>query len=358
MKLHKGQVIKNYKELCKLLGVKPTKGKGRKYHIREFERYCKYHKEGHKFIIDEVYLEPLPEIDGRINNGGNNTKYEDLMDKIIINMLIEYGYMEESFSGMMDLLDFFTVKYVDLSKAGYKAFAETNNLGVGVTLTYHQKLNNIVKKCLETSLNRLNRQGIVEYEKRIKIKDRNLGEKLADTGIEILINKYEQETYKEMDIKHYNRIIMETNRKFKRNVSDKLDILTYWNVYCVDLVDKDTEPVEENPDELKRRLIKSVEGAVKNKKSKDDFGNEFRPYSYEKYQLQIDKLTQLLWRLPDGYTTETDIEILMIGEIKDIENRYKEYEGTETINVDIDDYNDFYFDNEEFCTTTNKNIPF
>lgn len=321
MKLEKGQVVKNYKELCKLLDLPVKGGKGKKYQMREIERHYKLKKEGHKFIVEEVYSETKPKIDNRIDNGGNNTKYEDLMDRIIINMLLTYGYMEESFSGMMDLLDFFTVKYIDLNKAGYKAFAETNNLGVGVTLTYQQKLNNIVKKCLETSLNRLKRQGIIEYEKRIKIKDRNLGEKLADTGIEILINKYEQETYKEMDIKYYDRIIMETNRKFKRNVSDKLDILTYWNVYCVDLVDKDTEPVEENPDELKRRLIKSVEGAVKNKKSKDDFGNEFRPYSYEKYQSQIDKLTQLLWRLPDGY-------------------------------------NDFYFDNEEFCTTTNENIPF
>ncbi len=74
--LQQGQVIKNYKELCIILDVEPTKGKGRQFHIREFERYCSYHKDGNKFIIDEVFTDPKPKIDNRKNNNsGNNNKY-------------------------------------------------------------------------------------------------------------------------------------------------------------------------------------------------------------------------------------------------------------------------------------------
>lgn len=305
MKLREGQVIKNYKELCKLLGVKPTKGKGRKYHIREFERYCKYRKEGHKFIVEEVYPEPLPKIDGRVNNGGNiaNTKYGTLMDDILINLLIKYdGYIEDSFSGVMFLLDFFTKEYENLNKAGYKTFAEINNFGIGLTMTYHQKMNNIVKKTLETSLNRLARNGIITYEKRINIRERDFNEHLADIKTEIKIKKYETETYEEMGIKYYNRIQTDVNRRFKNKVSDKLNIMSYWNVYCFGLIDKNIEHVEENPDELKRRLIKSIEDAVVNKKNTDELGNVFCPYSYPKYQSQINSLTTLLWNIPESET--------------------------------------------------------
>ncbi len=70
--LEVGQIFKNYKEICKWLKVEPTTGKGKKYHLREFERYCNYHKEGQKFIIDEVYKNPSSKID---NRGGNNIKY-------------------------------------------------------------------------------------------------------------------------------------------------------------------------------------------------------------------------------------------------------------------------------------------
>lgn len=355
-KLKQGQVIKNYKELCKLLDVDVKGGKGKQYQMKEIERYYKFRKEGYKFIIEQVYPEPKPKIDNRVNNGGNNTKYEDLMDKLIINMLIEYEYIEESFSGIMDLLDFFTAKYVNLNKAGYKKFAEINNIGVGVTLTYQQKLNNIVKKCLETSLNRLQRDGIIIYEKRINIRDKDFNEHLADVGMEILINKYENEVYEEMKIKHYNRILLDVNRRFKNKVSEKLDIMSYWNIYCIELVDKDTKPVEEDIDELKRRLIQSVVEAVKNKKSKDNFGNVFRPYNYEKYQSQLDKLTKLLWKLPQNYTTETDVEDLMSGNENCFGepnpfNKQIDYETGEIIDfdIDIDEYN-------EFCTTNTTNI--
>ena len=43
--LTEGLIIKNYKVLCEeYLGVKPTKGACRKYHFKELERYCDYHR--------------------------------------------------------------------------------------------------------------------------------------------------------------------------------------------------------------------------------------------------------------------------------------------------------------------------
>lgn len=304
-----GLIVKSYREMCKILDEKVKGGKSKELQLKDWKRYFSWKNEKYKFIITEIYPEPKPKIDGRINNGGNiaNTKYEDLMDKIIINLLIDYdGYIEESFSQVMDMIDFFSKKYVDLNKSGYKTFAEINDVGVGVTLTYQQKLNNIVKKCLETSLNRLAKNDVITYEKRIMIMDNKLNKSLADVKMEEKIKETEKKMYVEMDIKHYNRIIMDVNRRFKSKVSNELEIMNYWNVYCFELVDKNTDYVEEDRDELMKRLVTSVVEAVKKQKYKDDAGKTFQPYSYEKYQEQIDKLTRLLWKLPEDYISETE----------------------------------------------------
>lgn len=73
-----GQEIKNYKVLCELL-EEPIKngGKSKDYQLKDFERYFSFHKQGQKFIIDEVFDEPLAKEDGR--SLGNNIKdYEQL----------------------------------------------------------------------------------------------------------------------------------------------------------------------------------------------------------------------------------------------------------------------------------------
>lgn len=58
--LYIGQEIKNYKELCELLGVKAVGGKSKQLQLKEFQRHFKWHNQGHKIIIDEVYRKSKP----------------------------------------------------------------------------------------------------------------------------------------------------------------------------------------------------------------------------------------------------------------------------------------------------------
>ncbi len=82
--LTKGMIIKNYKELCKTLEVKIKGGDAKKAQLKELSYYCKYTKEGHKFIIEEVYKKPLPIQDKRLNS---NTYVEEIGD-----IILEYLY--------------------------------------------------------------------------------------------------------------------------------------------------------------------------------------------------------------------------------------------------------------------------
>lgn len=75
--LHEGQIVKNYKELCKILNVEAKGGASKIAQYKEFDRYFEYEKQGHKYIITKIYENPKERIDNRMN--GNNLKYKDIL---------------------------------------------------------------------------------------------------------------------------------------------------------------------------------------------------------------------------------------------------------------------------------------
>ena len=52
------KTYKNYKELCKAMEWEEKAGNSRVKQLKELESLCEYHKEGNKFIIDEIYDKP------------------------------------------------------------------------------------------------------------------------------------------------------------------------------------------------------------------------------------------------------------------------------------------------------------
>lgn len=90
-KLQPGMVIKNYKELCGLLGVKPTGGEAKKKQLNKFDTYFSYHKFGREIIIDEIYpdgvikLIPAKKTDGRLKTPKNI--YQKYLCNIILQIL-------------------------------------------------------------------------------------------------------------------------------------------------------------------------------------------------------------------------------------------------------------------------------
>ena len=52
--IKKGMVIKNYKELCKLISIKPTTGEAKQNQLNKLAELVEYHKEGNKIIIDNI----------------------------------------------------------------------------------------------------------------------------------------------------------------------------------------------------------------------------------------------------------------------------------------------------------------
>ena len=54
-KLKKGQIFKNWKEVCEFLNWEIKTGNSKIAQIKQLESLCEYHTEGRKYMIDEVF---------------------------------------------------------------------------------------------------------------------------------------------------------------------------------------------------------------------------------------------------------------------------------------------------------------
>ena len=278
LELKQGQVYKNYKALCEQLGEQPKTGKSKQLQLKDWERYFTYHKDGNKFVIDEVFSQAKEKIDGRKNNkGGNNNVYAEELDRIVLSCVGDGDWtLNDIFITCIPLL---TSKYQDFLKYDCNVYAEKNNMSTGLVDTYSQKLKGILERAIESSLTRLKKQGKIEYRKSI----------IANTVTDKIILNEEQEeelkdaeqlTYKEMEITHFQRTNREINKKFKKGVCCKMSIemIGYWKVYQVEQLTDENPMQDDDIEKFCEKVVIQLHKAVINKKVKGD-----KPYRADKH---------------------------------------------------------------------------
>ena len=52
------KTYKSYKQLCEDMNWSITGGNTKVKHLKELDSLCKWHKEGNKIVIDEIYSKP------------------------------------------------------------------------------------------------------------------------------------------------------------------------------------------------------------------------------------------------------------------------------------------------------------
>ena len=166
-----GQIIKNYKELCKIFNLPLKAGNAKKAQFKELDRYIKYHKHGNKFVIDEIYSIPLSKVDNRGKSEGsrNNNIYGKFIDPILTdffcnrkNKILYYttnqlaviaGIINKNygvaFSNKSDFLNF-SAKDITINKS-----AETDFFGI---------VKGSLKDSIKSSLKRLQKNGYIKFK--------------------------------------------------------------------------------------------------------------------------------------------------------------------------------------------------
>ncbi|MCD3277321.1 hypothetical protein [Clostridium botulinum] len=266
--LKAGEEFKNYKTLCDCINVTVKKGgRNLKLQKQDLKRYFDWITEGRKIIIKEVYLEPKPKVDNRKNNGksegsrGNNNIYGKYVDNILIDYFIEHLKEHDNIvlnftnreiaelTGMINLN--YNITCNDKDNFYKYLFNSTTPVTRTAIRDVFRKVQNILKYTIDSSLNRLQKQGYIKFNKGYllleKQEDKNKTINRYAYDIETkAIRKVENDVLKEMGItiakKNYNDKLRKeyyktVNERVKKVFKSDFDIKikSYWISYRIDI---------------------------------------------------------------------------------------------------------------------------
>ena len=159
-----GRVFKNYKQLCKFMEWKVKTGKSKIAQMKEFDTICKWHKEGNKIVIDEVYSKSIDKVDNRVNNKGTGKKsiyYQDF--EILMMLLLEKApgeYLEFTITQLMQMVGMVNEDYCKY-KYSQKLLAEETEISIEEINQFYEVHQKLLSQGARTCLNNLKKAYLI-----------------------------------------------------------------------------------------------------------------------------------------------------------------------------------------------------
>lgn len=286
--------VKNYKELCELLGLIPKAGNSKPKQLEGIGQYIKYHKYGRAFIIDEVYetkvikVEQPKPTDKRLKNPRNiYAKY--------IQLILCYYLTKEESDGViyMNKTDIYKMLgLINDSFGSYEAekeFLEVFNhitmddINVVKTQAY-AKMNSILNK----SLNSLRSKRLISYftvvileetsgkrrpatDEEIKKIDTIEHNILQEMGCTYIWEIYEKKIYHEF----YQRVNKEMKKSGWEKAQRKLKIIFTHEYILKEIQNLD---IQLNKIQLNEEFIKFLQQDIQNKH--ETFNKKYVPPAF------------------------------------------------------------------------------
>ena len=159
--LQKGQIIKNYKELCFILDINPTTGYSKIKQLNELQMYCNYSKDKNKFIINEIYETPIILLDR------NNNKYIDLIANILVAYLHSINITNKksvilTAGNMMEILGLVNENY-NIGNRHKKELSQVLNINLLSVYYFYNNTRNEFKNIISRSLKSLKNRRVLDY---------------------------------------------------------------------------------------------------------------------------------------------------------------------------------------------------
>lgn len=299
--LSEGQVIKNYKELCALLGIEPCAGNSKKSQLKELERYINYHKEGNKFIVDEVYSEIKEKVDMRSiikeddkRHEGNSSVYGDDIKRLLLYLMATSSEDDEiilPISILLNKLSMTNVNY-SLGRRNQEKLSEILKIDEIYINEFYDTTHQNLRRTLESNLNQLDRKSILRWQtvrmicKRVaEVKYNELDEIVIDMDTntinydireeysvatkeqDLIILEAENEVLKDLYLSDLNEVFKYGKADIFYNkvysiIKKKANIKYYFNGYKLifnkDIVISELEKYGEDVDCVRNELNKKV----------------------------------------------------------------------------------------------------
>lgn len=328
-RLQVGQVVKNYKELCALLGEEESAGNSRKAQLKEFARYFEWEKSGQKFLITDIYDTPLPKEDGR-----NKGKYVKCIEIILLNYLSKQkGYTYTlSKKKWWELLGMVNRKYDNVSQ---EELLEINPVITKFEIRhYYQRCNKKLEEILFSALRSLSSRKLIDWEIETVIVTRNQEKthyRVANVFEKKMILRAERYVlHKIMHLeKMFNVFAKQKQDEFYRLVNEILkDSLDEdWQYYFkqVKIIYNHDQVVEAIPDieaELRKLELNDKVVNTLNEHAEEKYRKERKKYEddtaklFEKLVNGEDISEEKIFKIPDTYVMAQELltdELIRLG---------------------------------------------
>lgn len=164
-----GQEIKSYKELCNTLEIEVSGGNKKKKQLKELERYCKYHKDKTRFIIDEIYDKPLPEEPNR------NNKYIKEIETILTYYLFEHKDNFKVILSISELINILGLANNTYSLGTYKKkeLSDLLNIQKAAIYFFYNTTRTEFKNIIKRALKNLETRGVILNNTVFIIREKN-----------------------------------------------------------------------------------------------------------------------------------------------------------------------------------------
>lgn len=277
-RLKKGMIIKNYKELCGLLDMRVTSGNGKINQLNELKLYCEYHKNGNKFVIDEVYNNPTITIKDLLKV--KNSKYINL----ISNIIVEYMYKHPAELENIPLFKFLEIlgitnKNYSVVNTYKKEFSQLYDVQMASIYYFYSNTKNDFKRMIERCLNNLQKRSVLFWRKCVMIVDKDKGIIYkADKDTEKEILNTQRETLKYMGLNNMYEVMSNKKSlsKFNSIVSKELGF-NYYYAYDLTVGDRALQ-IEYNYIQNTTNLNKLIINKTYNKFTDDKFISYYSDY--------------------------------------------------------------------------------
>ena len=159
--LNEGMVVKNYGEMCKLLGEDVKGGDSKKAQLKEWERYFEFTREKYKFIIKQVYDTPALKQQG-------NARYVRILERLVNHELYSHDYRTNIFIKKALFLT------TGMTNANYKKehsypestkTTEITKMELWHYKNFYSRSNTILSEILFNTLNSMQKRNLLKYSR-------------------------------------------------------------------------------------------------------------------------------------------------------------------------------------------------
>ena len=319
--LKENMILKNYKHLCEVLEIEPKKSNNSKLaQYKELERYCSYHKDGHKIIIDEIFGDVKDKMDGRVNNKGrNNVKYADDIEVLLMNLLLN-STSEQRSEGVVGYSKSYLYSRLGLVNDNYKPtsdkvlkLSDVLNVSYQAINECYNNTNNKLWSTVRSGLNSMKNKALISWECGYNMVVATVDDNDRAINIVKVADKWERDTIRDCEKKALDDMNINSKTKvftlrrwdeFKEKVTEYLkeeysNVIHYYESVVIhftyDIIVKEFENMDDNDliqvkkalnSNISTGLDKAIDTKHKSAKNKDIIT------AYDNY------------RVSEGYTQE------------------------------------------------------